>query len=81
MMPNHSRLDTLLREIRCLPFDETAARAFGRVRARLDAAGTPIGPYDTMIAAHALSLEVTLVTDNVDEFSRVRGLSVENWRR
>lgn len=78
---NHSRLDTLLREIRCLPFDETAAREFGRVRSRLDARGTPIGPYDTLIAAHALSLGVTLVTDNVDEFSRVRGLRVENWRR
>lgn len=77
---NHARLDELLRELRCLAFDEQAARAFGRVRAKLEAAGTPIGPYDTMIAAHALHLGLTVVTDNVDEFRRVRDLAVENWR-
>lgn len=77
---NHSRLDLLLSEIRCLSFDEEAARVFGRVRSRLEAKGRPIGPYDMQIAAHALSRALTLVTDNVDEFSRVDGLKVENWR-
>ena len=77
---NHTRLDVLLGEIRCLAFDEIAAKEFGRVRSRLDAKGTAIGPYDMQIAAHALALDATLVTDNVDEFERVRGLRVENWR-
>jgi tRNA(fMet)-specific endonuclease VapC len=77
---NHARLDTLLGEMRCIAFDHEAARVFARVRARLEGRGTPIGPYDTMIAAHALQLGLTLVTDNVDEFSRVRGLMIESWR-
>jgi tRNA(fMet)-specific endonuclease VapC len=57
-----------------------AARIFGGVRSKLEASGTPIGPYDTQIAAHALALGATLVTDNVGEFERVAGLRVENWR-
>lgn len=77
---NHRTLDTLLAELRCLPFDEAAARIFGKVRSRLEANGKPIGPYDMQIAAHAISVGVTLVTDNVDEFARVRGLEIENWR-
>jgi tRNA(fMet)-specific endonuclease VapC len=77
---NHARVDALLAEIRCIGFDAEAARTFGRVRRRLEAAGTPIGPYDTMIAAHALSLRAVLVSDNVAEFSRVSGLRLENWR-
>jgi tRNA(fMet)-specific endonuclease VapC len=77
---NHARLDELLKELRCVSFDEQAARVFGHVRAKLEATGTPIGPYDTMIAAHALHLDATLVTDNVREFLRVAGLRVENWR-
>ena len=77
---NHVRVDDLLAEIRCIGFDAEAARTFGRIRRRLEAAGTPIGPYDTMIAAHALSLRAVLVSDDVDDFSRVSGLRVENWR-
>jgi tRNA(fMet)-specific endonuclease VapC len=77
---NHARLDVLLAELHCLPFGEDAAREFGRVRSRLEARGLPIGPYDTQIAAHALVIHATLVTDNVDEFRRVAGLRVENWR-
>jgi tRNA(fMet)-specific endonuclease VapC len=50
-----------------------------RIRAVLEAAGTPIGPNDLLIAAHALSLGATLVTDNLREFARVPGLAVENW--
>ena len=60
-------------------FDEQAAIAYGEVRAVLEAQGTPIGPLDTLIAAQAISLCVTLVTNNVIEFSRVPGLRFENW--
>ncbi len=61
------------------PFDSLAAGVYGSVRAELERAGTPIGPLDTLIAAHALALDVTLVTTNEREFSRVPGLRVENW--
>src|SRR6266851_3569274 len=77
---NHERLDVLTTEIQCVDFDLSAARAFGRVRSALEAVGVPIGPYDMMIAAHALSLGLVLVTDNEGEFRRVAGLKVENWR-
>jgi tRNA(fMet)-specific endonuclease VapC len=68
----------------CLPleilsFDELAAETYGRIRANLERAGTPIGPFDTLIAAHALSIDCTLVTNNENEFRRVDGLVVENW--
>ncbi len=60
-------------------FDENAASAYGPVRAELEKNGTPIGPLDTQIGAHALSLDITLVTTNTGEFRRIKGLRVENW--
>ena len=78
---NHERLDVLTAEIECVEFGVGAASTFGRVRAALEARGTPIGPYDMMIGAHALALGRVLVTDNVDEFRRIDGLEVENWRQ
>jgi len=78
---NHARIDALLDEIECLAFDLPAAATYGRVRARLEAAGTPIGPNDMLIAAHALSRGLSVVTDNVGEFGRVKSLKVENWRQ
>jgi len=78
---NHGKLDVLLAEIDCADFDLEAAARFGRVRAGLERNGTPIGPYDMMIAAHALCLSAVLVTDNVREFQRVEHLEIENWRR
>lgn len=78
---NHRRLDVLLAELRCVPFDESAAKVFGKVRSVLESKGKPIGPYDMQIAAHAMSLDVTLVTDNIDDFKRVKGLRLENWRQ
>lgn len=60
-------------------FDTAAASHFGILRAELEARGRIIGPYDMQIAAHALALDCTLVTDNVREFQRVPGLRVENW--
>jgi tRNA(fMet)-specific endonuclease VapC len=64
-----------------LDFDGTAAIRYGTVRHQLERAGTPVGPLDTLIASHALSLDITMVTSNVGEFGRVRGLRVEDWAR
>ena len=60
-------------------FDDAAAVEYGRLRGRLAVAGTPIGPNDLMIAAIALSRQLTLVTHNTREFSRVAGLLIEDW--
>ena len=62
-----------------LPFDDEAALIYGRIRAQLAAAGTPIGPYDLEIAASALANNLILVTHNTEEFSRVEGLHLEDW--
>lgn len=62
-----------------LTFDDTAAEQYGRIRAELAAKGTPIGPNDLMIAAIALAHDLTLVTHNTGEFSRVDGLKLEDW--
>lgn len=62
-----------------MPFDELAANEYGKVRAALEANGTPIGPLDTQIAAHAKALNMTLVTNNTREFQRVEGLHIEDW--
>jgi tRNA(fMet)-specific endonuclease VapC len=63
------------------PFDQPADRCYGELRAALERRGRPIGPNDMLIAAHALALGCTIVTADVDEFSRVKGLPVENWLR
>ena len=78
---NHERLDLFLSEVQCVDFDSDAAAVYGRIRATLERQGRVIGPYDLQIAAHALALGVTLVSDNVREFRRVATLRVENWRR
>jgi len=57
------------------------AAAYARVRAKLERAGTPIGPLDTLIAAQAIARELTLVSNNEKEFGRVSGLDLENWAR
>ena len=62
-----------------LPFDVPASAEYGRIRAALKRLGTPIGALDTLIAAHAKSLKLTLVTNNTREFKRVEGLSIEDW--
>ena len=69
----------LLSALDVLPLDEDTDEKYAELRTALEKAGTPIGANDYLIAAHALSLELTLVTDNVGEFSRVPGLRVENW--
>lgn len=64
-----------------LTFDNSAASTYGWVRAQLEAQGKPIGPMDTLIAAHALSINAILVTNNMSEFKRIKGLRLENWIR
>ena len=76
---NRQALEMFLAPLEILPFDEAAVWAYGDLRAELERKGTPIGALDTMIAAHALSQQSTLVTNNTREFARVPGLSLENW--
>ena len=78
---NAEALALFLLPLEIAAFDYAAAEAYGRIRAALESAGTPIGPLDTLIAGHAASLDAILVTDNVAEFSRVPGLLIENWLR
>ncbi|HEY9909692.1 MAG TPA: type II toxin-antitoxin system VapC family toxin [Thermosynechococcaceae cyanobacterium] len=73
------RQQGFLNRFTSLPFDDEAALIFGRIRASLAAAGTPIGAYDLQIAAIALSHNLTLITHNTAEFNRVNGLPLEDW--
>ena len=73
------RVEAFLAEVPVLPFDVPADSAYRAIRTELEAAGRPIGSNDLLIAAHAHALGLTLVTDNTREFSRIRGLNVENW--
>ena len=73
--------DAFLAVATTLAWDAVAAAAHGRLRAQLRQAGTPIGDFDEMIAAHALSVGAVLVTDNERHFRRISGLPVENWIR
>jgi tRNA(fMet)-specific endonuclease VapC len=76
---NKLALEEFLLPMEISDFDESAAAAYGQVRAALEGAGRPIGPLDTQIGAHALSLRAILVTNNTSEFRRINGLRVENW--
>ena len=76
---NLRRLNALSELIDVLPFDKAAAMAYGDVRSDLEKRGLIIGGNDLFIAAHALSLNLKLVTNNQREFSRVNGLKIENW--
>jgi tRNA(fMet)-specific endonuclease VapC len=75
----HKLIDIFTEAIAVVPFDRHAADGFGSVAAGLARQGTPIGGFDTLIAAHALALGLTLVTNNTKHFERVPGLSTENW--
>ena len=76
---NRAALEMFLAPMDILPFDEKAIWVYGELRAELERLGQPIGALDTMIAAHALSRDAILVTNNTREFSRVAGLRLENW--
>jgi len=75
------QLERILAAIEILPFEPPADAAYAQLRAKLEAAGTPIGGNDLLIAAHALVSGCVVVTDNEREFGRVSGLGVENWLR
>ncbi|MEW6360251.1 MAG: type II toxin-antitoxin system VapC family toxin [Planctomycetota bacterium] len=76
---NRLALAEFLAPIEIASYDDSAACEYGRIRAHLEKRGRPIGALDTLIAAHALSLNCILVTNNPTEFKRVPGLRVENW--
>ena len=76
---NLLRIQELQGIIPVLPLDTAVGRHYGRVRAELEEKGSPIGAYDLMIAAHALALGLTLVTNNTRELRRVTQLTLENW--
>lgn len=75
----HELIDAFTANVVVMPFDEACATRFGVVASVLAERGSPIGEFDALIAAHAIALELTLVTNNVKHFSRVAGLRVENW--
>ena len=76
---NRTTLEKFLSPLNVLDYNLDAAQQYGELKAYLDKQGTPIAPLDQKIAAHALALGITLVTNNVREFERVPGLRVENW--
>jgi tRNA(fMet)-specific endonuclease VapC len=76
---DRAALEFLLRHVQALDYPVEAAEDYGRIRAALKKLGAPIGPNDTLIAAHARCLGLTLVTNNTREFGRVPGLKIENW--
>jgi tRNA(fMet)-specific endonuclease VapC len=75
---NRIALNRFTNKFSILPLTERAAKTYGEIRASLERQGKPIGPLDLLIAAHALSENLTLVTNNEQEFNRVPGLQVEN---
>lgn len=76
---NREKFESFVERFEIVDFDDAAAAAYGNLRAGLEIAGTPIGPLDTLIAAHAVCLQCTFVTNNVREFERVPGLKIQNW--
>jgi len=76
-----AQVEVVLEAIETLPVDSPADEIYGSIRVQLESAGTPIGGNDLIIASQAMTLDLTLVTDNEREFSRVDGLRIENWLR
>lgn len=76
-----ARIESLFDILEILPYGPPADEAYGLIRTRLEAIGRPIGANDMFIAAHAMALGYTVVTDNEREFGRIEGLSYENWLR
>ena len=76
---NKQRVEEFLSPLDILPYDELAASIYGDIRLELEKYGEPIGPLDLLIAAHGLSRNLVLITNNEKEFKRVKNLKVENW--
>jgi tRNA(fMet)-specific endonuclease VapC len=78
---NKEALEKFLTPIEIIDFGVSATKEYGKIRAELEKMGTPIGSLDMLIAAHAKSLDLTLVTNNEKEFDRVNSLKIENWTK
>lgn len=76
---NRQRVEEFLAPLEILPYDHQAANLYGEIRHDLETRGEVIGPFDTLIAAHAVSNDIILVTNNEKEFLRVKRLRIENW--
>lgn len=76
---NKQRIEEFLSPLEIIPYDEIAAKTYGDIRHKLEKQGELIGPLDLLIAAHALSRNLVLVTNNEKEFKRVKNLKVKNW--
>lgn len=76
---NIRRIEEFLYPFDVLPYDESASKEYGKIRAYLEKKGQVIGPLDMLIAAHALSQSLILITNNIKEFRRIKSLMVENW--
>ena len=76
---NKLALAEFLAPLNVLPYDDNVASTYGKIRVFLEREGITIGPLDTLIGAHALSMKVILVTNNHREFGRIPGLKIENW--
>ena len=76
---NLKRLDEFLSPFAIISYDENASKYYGQIRSYLEKQGNVIGPLDMLIAAHALSENLTLITNNEKEFKRVKSLEIENW--
>jgi tRNA(fMet)-specific endonuclease VapC len=77
---NHVSLIEFLAPFKIIDFDDEDAKEFGRIRAKLKKEGKLIGPYDMQIAAQAIAKKLILVTNNTNEFMRVDGIKLEDWR-
>jgi len=78
---NAKALDEFITTLEVVSFDEEAAHVYGKIRATLEKAGTPIGAMDMLIAAHTVSLGIPLVTNNTREFERITSLKVVDWTK
>ncbi|MCG8532321.1 MAG: PIN domain-containing protein, partial [Desulfovibrionales bacterium] len=78
---NQIRLDEFIAPLIILSYDNDAAKTYGDIRCNLEKTGQPIGPLDLLIAAHAMSQGLIIVTSNDKEFSRIKNLKVENWAK
>ncbi|OPX35891.1 MAG: VapC toxin family PIN domain ribonuclease [Desulfobacteraceae bacterium 4484_190.1] len=76
---NKQRIEEFLFPLEILPYDEIASTIYGDIRVQSEKRGEPIGPLDLLIAAHALSRNLVLISNNEKEFKRVKNLKVENW--
>jgi len=76
---NQNALNNFLVPLEIIGFDYFASVEYGKIRAILEKKGTPIGPLDMLIGAHAISLGITLVTNNHKEFNKIEGIKIENW--